>query len=61
MFCMSNPAIFTINEVTVGITTNDILFHLSGDEVKAKKRPLFVHIHIRMYMMHACMHPSTST
>lgn len=34
MFCMSNPAIFTVNEVTIGITTNDILFHLSGDEVR---------------------------
>lgn len=35
MFCMSNPAIFTVNEVTIGITTNDILFHLSGDEVRS--------------------------
>lgn len=34
VFCMSNPAIFTVNEVTIGITTNDILFHLSGDEVR---------------------------
>jgi hypothetical protein len=32
---MSNPAIFTVNEVTIGITTNDILFHLSGDEVRS--------------------------
>jgi len=33
VFCLSNPAVFTVNEVTIGITTNDILFHLSGDEV----------------------------
>lgn len=33
LYCLSNPSFFTINEVAVGITTNDILCHLSGDEV----------------------------
>lgn len=34
LYCLSNPSFFTINEVAVGITTNDILCHLSGDEVR---------------------------
>lgn len=33
VWCLSNPAIFRVNEVTFGITTNDVLFHLSGEEV----------------------------
>ncbi|EKU20784.1 DNA polymerase alpha subunit B, partial [Nannochloropsis gaditana CCMP526] len=33
LYCLSNPSFFTVNEVAVGVTTNDILCHLSGDEV----------------------------
>jgi len=36
---LSNPSFFTINEVAVGITTNDILCHLSGDEVRTLLMP----------------------
>ena len=39
LHCLSNPSIFSMNEVAVGITTNDVLCHLSGDEVKLTHPP----------------------
>lgn len=32
--CLPNPAIFSCNEVTVGVVTSDVLKHLSGQEVQ---------------------------
>lgn len=40
VWCLSNPAMFKINETIVGVTTNDILFHLSGEEVRAPHTPI---------------------
>ena len=33
MLSYPNPVTFSINEVTIGISTNDILFHLASEEV----------------------------
>ena len=32
--CLPNPAIFSCNEVTVGVVTSDVVKHLSGQEVQ---------------------------
>ena len=42
LHCLSNPSFFTINEVAVGITTNDVLCHLSGDEVRTLPMSTFL-------------------
>ena len=33
VLCYPNPVTFSINEVTIGISTSDILFHLASEEV----------------------------
>jgi DNA polymerase alpha subunit B len=33
--CVSNPAIIKINEVTIGLTSHDVVFDLTSDEVSA--------------------------
>ena len=37
--CVSNPATLKINEVTVGVTSSDVLFHISSDECNANLDP----------------------
>lgn len=55
LHCLSNPSFFTINEVAVGITTNDVLCHLSGDEVRTLPMPsTLLFALIRVYV-HACV------
>ena len=36
VLCYPNPVTFSINELTVGISTNDILMHLSREEVSRR-------------------------
>ena len=31
--CYPNPVTFSVNEVTIGVSTNDILLHLAAEEV----------------------------
>lgn len=37
--CLSNPATFSVNEVVIGITSTDVLFHLSAQETNANLPP----------------------
>eukprot|EP00581_Thalassiosira_minuscula_P019634 CAMPEP_0183723324 /NCGR_PEP_ID=MMETSP0737-20130205/14933_1 /TAXON_ID=385413 /ORGANISM="Thalassiosira miniscula, Strain CCMP1093" /LENGTH=749 /DNA_ID=CAMNT_0025953585 /DNA_START=59 /DNA_END=2308 /DNA_ORIENTATION=- len=37
--CVSNPCTLRINDVTVGITSTDVLFHISSDECNANLPP----------------------
>jgi len=37
--CMSNPCTLRINDVTIGITSTDVLFHISSDECNANLAP----------------------
>jgi DNA polymerase alpha subunit B len=37
--CLSNPCTFTINETVIGITSTDILFHISAEETNANLEP----------------------
>lgn len=34
--CLPNPAMFSLNEIVFGISTPDILFHLSREEIRHK-------------------------
>ena len=37
--CVSNPCTLRINDVTVGVTSTDVLFHISSDECNANLPP----------------------
>ena len=37
--CVSNPCTLRINELTIGVTSSDILFHISSDETNANLPP----------------------
>lgn len=37
--CLSNPCTFKINEVVIGISSTDVLFHLSAEETNAHLEP----------------------
>lgn len=37
--CLSNPCTFKINEVVFGVTSNDVLFHVSTEETNANLEP----------------------
>ncbi|KAL7527113.1 hypothetical protein ACHAXR_001811 [Thalassiosira sp. AJA248-18] len=37
--CVSNPCTLQINDVTIGITSTDVLFHISSDECNANLEP----------------------
>mmetsp|Transcript_23933 Transcript_23933/g.57731 ORF Transcript_23933/g.57731 Transcript_23933/m.57731 type:complete len:747 (-) Transcript_23933:110-2350(-) len=37
--CVSNPCTLRINDVTVGVTSTDVLFHISSDECNANLAP----------------------
>lgn len=37
--CVSNPCTLQINDVTVGVTSTDVLFHISSDECNANLAP----------------------
>lgn len=37
--CVSNPCTLKINELTVGVTSSDVLFHISSDECNANLPP----------------------
>ena len=37
--CLSNPCTFKINEVVFGVTSNDVLFHVSSEETNANLEP----------------------
>lgn len=37
--CVSNPCTFRINEIVVGVTSTDVLFHMSADELNAHLVP----------------------
>jgi DNA polymerase alpha subunit B len=37
--CVSNPCTLKINEVVVGITSTDVLFHMNADETNANLEP----------------------
>ena len=37
--CVSNPCTIKINELTVGVTSTDVLFHMSADETNANLPP----------------------
>ncbi len=37
--CASNPCTLRINDVTVGVTSSDVLFHISSDETNANLPP----------------------
>lgn len=37
--CMSNPCTFRINEVIVGVTSTDVLFHMCAEEINSNLEP----------------------
>eukprot|EP00571_Detonula_confervacea_P012384 CAMPEP_0172302316 /NCGR_PEP_ID=MMETSP1058-20130122/4034_1 /TAXON_ID=83371 /ORGANISM="Detonula confervacea, Strain CCMP 353" /LENGTH=749 /DNA_ID=CAMNT_0013012741 /DNA_START=64 /DNA_END=2313 /DNA_ORIENTATION=- len=37
--CVSNPCTLQINDVTIGVTSTDVLFHISSDECNANLAP----------------------
>ena len=37
--CMSNPCTFRVNEITIGVTSTDVLFHMSAEEINANLEP----------------------
>ncbi|KAL7453331.1 hypothetical protein ACHAWC_004999 [Mediolabrus comicus] len=37
--CVSNPCTLKINELTIGVTSSDVLFHISSDECNANLPP----------------------
>lgn len=37
--CMSNPCTFRVNEITIGVTSTDVLFHISTEEINANLEP----------------------
>jgi len=37
--CVSNPTTLKVNEVTIGVTSSDVLFHISSDECNANLPP----------------------
>jgi DNA polymerase alpha subunit B len=37
--CVSNPCTFRINEIVVGVTSTDVLLHLSAEEINAQLVP----------------------
>lgn len=37
--CVSNPCTLQINDVTIGVTSTDVLFHISSDECNANLEP----------------------
>jgi len=37
--CLSNPCTFKINEVVFGVTSTDVLFHISAEETNANLEP----------------------
>lgn len=37
--CVSNPCTLKINEVVIGVTSTDVLFHMSADETNANLEP----------------------
>lgn len=37
--CVPNPCTLKINEIVVGVTSTDVVFHLSGDETNANLEP----------------------
>ena len=37
--CLSNPCTFQVNEVVFGVTSTDVLFHMSADEINANLVP----------------------
>jgi len=37
--CVSNPCTLRINDVTIGVTSSDVLFHISSDETNANLPP----------------------
>ena len=37
--CVSNPCTFRINEIVVGVTSTDAIFHMSADETNANLEP----------------------
>ena len=37
--CVSNPCTLRINELSIGVTTSDVLFHISSDETNANLPP----------------------
>jgi DNA polymerase alpha subunit B len=39
MYCVSNPCTLQINEVVLGITSTDVLFHMNGQEINAHLEP----------------------
>lgn len=39
LHCLSNPCTFKINEVVIGVTSTDSLFHISAEETNANLEP----------------------
>mmetsp|Transcript_118648 Transcript_118648/g.232972 ORF Transcript_118648/g.232972 Transcript_118648/m.232972 type:complete len:169 (-) Transcript_118648:94-600(-) len=37
--CMSNPCTFRVNEITIGATSTDVLFHMSAEEINSNLEP----------------------
>ena len=37
--CMSNPCTFRVNEITIGVTSTDVLFHLCAEEINSSLEP----------------------
>jgi hypothetical protein len=56
--CVSNPCTLKVNEVVVGITSTDVLFHMSADEANANLEPGSRLVRISQHMIQQqCYYP----